>query len=185
MFEATEPLSGAIVAWFILHHVLLEFRRRKELNARWPDDFGRPLSADGVRETRAAARAFAAEVEEIDRIATSPLRRAARTAEIWAEAFDPPVRVLELPELRLEGDPSAALARVAREWKGASCGVLVGHEPGLAEILGLALTGEARPVARLSRAGTAALEFPQKVAPGGARLKWLLTRKQWMAQRET
>ncbi len=152
--------------------------------ARWPDDSGRPLSADGVRETRVAAKAFAEEVKAIDRIATSPFRRAVRTAEIWGEAFDPPMRAVEWSELSLGGDPVRILARVARDWKGASRGVLVGHEPELVEVIGLSLTGEAVPIARLSRAGTAALEFPRKVAPAAARLEWLVTRKQWMARFE-
>ena len=56
--------------------------------------------------------------------------------------------------------------------------MIVGHEPTLAEFVGLALTGEGVSVIRLTKGGAACLEFPSAVRPGSGRLLWLLTRKQ-------
>lgn len=149
---------------------------------RWQDDSGRPLSPEGARATRDAARAFAREARTVTHIASSPARRATRTAEIWAEELPGKLKVEVWPELDMERSAEEALRRVALTWRDGEGGVLVGHAPGLADLIGLSLTGEAIPLAHLSKAGACAIEFPRKVAPGAGRLEWLLTRKQWLAR---
>jgi len=149
---------------------------------RWHDDRGRPLSPDGARTTRAAARAFAREAGTITHIATSPARRAIRTAEIWAKELAGPLTIETWPELDMDQPADGVLRRVALTWSECEGGVLVGHAPGLAELVGLCLAGESIPVAHLTKAGACAIEFPRRIAPGAGRLDWLLTRKQWLAQ---
>ena len=149
---------------------------------RWNDDAGRPLSPEGARITRRAARAFAHDAGPIDHIASSPARRALRTAEIWAEELPGKLTVEVWPELDMDRSAEEVLRRVSLTWRSRSGGVVVGHAPGLAELIGLSLTCESVPVAHLSKAGACAIEFPRKVAPGNGRLTWLLTRKQWLAR---
>ncbi|MGI0054872.1 MAG: SixA phosphatase family protein [Thermoplasmata archaeon] len=151
--------------------------------ARWPGDTARPLSPQGSRETRAVARAFARVVGAVDWIGTSPARRTTRTAEIFAEELEPAPSLRSWPELGIGRAPLEAFERLVREARPSGAVVLVGHAPGLAQLVGLALTAETVPIAHLRKAGTAAIEFPRRVAPGAGRLEWLLTRKQWGAAR--
>jgi hypothetical protein len=53
----------------------------------------------------------------------------------------------------------------------------VGHEPQLGELVGLALTGDAVSITRLSRSGGAAVSFSRSVGAGAATLDWKLDRK--------
>ncbi len=104
--------------------------------------------------------------------------RSQRTAELLGGALRPARRVELWPELDIDRPAPAILARVRRELKLRETAVLVGHDPVLAELVGLALTGEGAALARLTKAGAAAVEFPASVRPGSGRLLWLLTRKQ-------
>lgn len=116
-----------------------------------PDD-ARPLTPDGRRKTRAAARGLKALGLGLDGILSSPLPRALQTAEILAD-------VLGLPRPRtsdrlLPGSPPARLLGALRE-AGGEAPVLVGHEPSLSAAVSL-LAGAPRPVAlQLKKAGMA------------------------------
>ncbi|HEV2428364.1 MAG TPA: histidine phosphatase family protein [Thermoplasmata archaeon] len=149
--------------------------------ARWPDDRRRPLTAAGAREAREAARGFATLAEGVDRIATSPYERTRATAEILRACLGGTGRPTAWEELSSGAPSPPILERLARRPSGAGAIVLVGHEPTLGEFLGCALTGEAVPIARLTKSGAASLSFPRRVAPGAGKLDWLLTRKQLIA----
>ena len=149
---------------------------------RWPDDSGRPLTPEGVRETRRAARSFAKLAGPVGRIATSPLVRARTTADLLSTAWPKAPRLEVWGELASGELAAPILERVGRTDGRRGDLVLVGHEPTLGEFVGLAVTGEAVPVCRLSKAGAALLEFPKRVVPGGASISWILTRKQLIAR---
>jgi len=146
--------------------------------ARWPNDRLRPLSPKGVEQTRKVADGLVGLLDGVACLASGPAVRSVRTAELVGRALDPPRRVSLWPELDLDEPAAPILARVRREIKLHATAVLVGHDPVLAELVGLAVTGEGVPIAHLTKAGAAALEFPATIRPGGARLLWLLTRKQ-------
>lgn len=149
--------------------------------ARWRDDAERPLTEEGTRETRRAAKGFVRIVGRVDRIVSSPARRAHATAEVLAGAFEVPPKV-EVHDAVEPGAPATAVLDVARGIGRTTASLLVvGHEPTLGEAISLGTMGEAITTARLSRAGAAALEFTGSVAPAAATLGWLLTRKQLMA----
>jgi phosphohistidine phosphatase len=150
--------------------------------ARWPDDRHRPLSAKGLAQTRRVARSVAGLVGDAAFVASGPALRARRTAELVAESLDPPRTSVLWSELDVGRRPEAALSRLGRELRRGRRGILVGHDPGLGELLGLAISGEGIRLARLTKAGAACLEFPAGVRPGAARLLWLLTRKQLVAR---
>ncbi|MCI4338901.1 MAG: histidine phosphatase family protein [Thermoplasmata archaeon] len=146
--------------------------------ARWPDDGLRPLSRKGIQQTRRVATGLSRLVGPVSTLATSPALRASRTAEILGKALDPPRRPVPWTELDAGTLSSPILPRVRRESAVNRTLVIVGHEPTLAEFVGLSLTGEGIAVVRLTKGGAACLEFPSAVRPGAARLLWLLTRKQ-------
>ncbi|MGI0131727.1 MAG: SixA phosphatase family protein [Thermoplasmata archaeon] len=144
---------------------------------RWPDDARRPLTRAGIEETEAAARGLRSLEPPVARILTSPAERASATAEIVRSTLGVGSPVSTWPELAPDEPASGVLARLAGEPPRRDV-LLVGHEPTLGELTGLALTGEGVSIVRLTRAGAAAIDFARKVAPGAGALDWLLTRRQ-------
>ncbi len=145
---------------------------------RWPDDSTRPLTKEGVAETRKAAHGLASLDLPWNRVIASDAERARRTGELVRRALkiDQPLDHWE--ELR-PGEPAAPiLGRIRRLKLGSKVPVLVGHEPTLGELVGLALWGEAISAVHLSKAGAALVEFSESSVPGGGTLEWLLTRRQ-------
>jgi len=145
---------------------------------RWPDDDRRPLTPKGIAQTRRAAKGLARLVPPADRIATSAATRAVSTAELVQRGLGDSPRMEEWAELgagRLAGPIFDRLRRSVRTGQEI---VLVGHDPTLAEFVGMALSGDGVPVVRLAKGGAACLEFPASVGPGSGRLVWLLTRRQ-------
>ncbi|HEV2318073.1 MAG TPA: histidine phosphatase family protein [Thermoplasmata archaeon] len=149
---------------------------------KWPDDDERPLTREGAKASARAIEGFTRHVDDVDRLFSSPARRARATAELLHEELaEPPA--LELVDWLAPGAPAVtALAQIKRTAARAGRVAIVGHEPQLGALVGLSVTGEAVSVVRLSKAGAASLEFPRALVPSGARLNWLLTRKQLMAR---
>ena len=148
---------------------------------QWSDDEDRPLTRAGATETRKAARGFASLALDVRRVVSSPAVRARATAERFVEALKL-TRPLEVwDELRPDSPTEPVLARASAEGRRIDGTVLVGHEPVLSELVGLALTGDALSLVHFGRAGAAALSFDRHVAPSAGRLDWLLTRSQLSA----
>ena len=141
---------------------------------RWPDDSKRPLTPEGEKEFRLAARGLARLVPGVDAILSSPYQRAWQTAEILSELDSwpapEPSPVLE-PTLPPE---KAALA--LQDLAGASAVALVGHRPGLHELAAYLLTGRGDGLEiGLEKGGVACIRFDDAPAPDAGELRWLLT----------
>lgn len=147
---------------------------------RWPDDAARPLTPQGVEESRRAFRGLRTIIGPIGPIASSPFVRACATAEILAGLDRKAPRIARWPELASGEPASPVLRRLDADRRLAAPRVLVSHEPLLSELLGLALTGEAVSLTRLSRAGAASISFARSIEAGAGELDWLLTRRQLM-----
>jgi len=145
--------------------------------SRWPDDNRRPLSADGMKATRKAAKGLATLHPDVDKIITSPATRAHATAEIFREVLEVETELEVWDELEPDTPPGPILERVQRFSRRHGI-ALVGHEPTLGELLGLAVTGESVPITRFTKAGVAQVTFPKEPRPGAAEIDWVLTRKQ-------
>lgn len=146
--------------------------------ARWPDDADRPLTPEGRRATAGAGRGLRVAGVEGPRVATSPLARARTTAEIVGRELGLAGSSATWPELAPEGTAEDVVRRLARAPTPRGGWMLVGHEPNLALVAGLLVTGEAVRPFRLAKAGAVRLDLPRGPVPGGATLDWLLTRKQ-------
>ncbi len=146
---------------------------RENWRARGGSEARRPLTADGRRRTRAAARGLARLVEVPGRVATSPLTRARQTAAVLARALGagaPEVQRFLAPSAA----PDAALPWLSgRAAAGDRLVAVVGHEPHLGELASLLLAGEGSFV-RFRKAGAALLDLGDRPGPGKARLLWLL-----------
>ncbi len=144
---------------------------------RWPDDRDRPLSDEGAKEFSEAARGLSRLLAEEGEILTSPLRRARQTAALLHRAWKGSSSPRLYSPLNETGESGALLLALGRRpWHGDR--VLVGHEPQLVGLVGLALSGEAIPVVDLSRGGAVALAFSGAPGPQRGTLLWGLHRKQ-------
>jgi len=138
------------------------------------DDAKRPLTAEGKQKMREIAAGLIRCGMEVDWVVSSPLLRAAETAEIVMEAFEPKPPLDLCDALLPGGSPEALLAFLARHGDRSRI-LLVGHEPDLGE-LAARLMGAGRNANMPFKKGGCCLinfsEFPPK-APG--RLVWWLT----------
>ena len=136
-------------------------------------DSERPLTQDGRKRGREAAKGLAAFVGSADLVATSPWTRARETAEFAAKALGAPLveSNLLLPH-RSPGSLASWLSGL-----GDKRVVLVGHEPHLSKVISWLLVGSAsRTFIGLKKAQAAMLET-KKAAAGSAVLAWSIPPK--------
>jgi phosphohistidine phosphatase len=131
-------------------------------------DAERPLTPDGRKRAREAAKGLARLIETADLVATSPWARAKETAEIAAKALGAP---LAETNFLLPHRSPGSLAGWLSDLDGERV-VLVGHEPHLSRVISW-LLGSARTVVALKKSQAALLET-KKAAAGGAVLTWSL-----------
>jgi phosphohistidine phosphatase len=139
--------------------------------ADWPDwnkpDDERPLTKAGKKEVRKVAEFLASLGVCLDDILTSPLPRAAQTAEIAAEELKTRCRE---EKLLVPGFSVIELARLLKKYPGESL-MLVGHEPDFTKTIS-ALTGGSL---KLSKAGVALVDIGSSSRKG--KLLWLFPPK--------
>jgi phosphohistidine phosphatase len=103
-------------------------------------DDERPLTPKGEQRTRQIGRALAAFGLELDRIITSPLIRARRTAQIIAQELNL-VDHLEVSNA-LSADSDAEAIRDWLRERNEPRLMIVGHNPSLSDLVGLLTIGE-------------------------------------------
>jgi len=140
---------------------------------RWRDDGERPLSPVGLRQSRKAAAGLKQFSKAPDRLLTSPLVRARQTARILTDIAGWP-RAEEVSELLPGGAPLAVLTLLGRD--PSKRVAVVGHEPGLGELLTACLVGEDGALTvDMKKNAVACVSFDGAPSPGRAVLKWLAT----------
>jgi len=131
-------------------------------------DADRPLTREGRKRFKKAARGLAEVMSAPDLLLTSPLRRAQETAEILGKVWD--ITPVEEP-LLAGGTPESLLASAAAHEEHAMVAV-VGHEPDVSRLLAHLLGGAGD---RLSfKKGGAALVELDDEAPGAGCLLWFM-----------
>jgi len=104
-----------------------------ERGDKWTDDGLRPLTHDGAARMRQVAKGLDELGAEIDLVLTSPLRRAAQTAEILAAGLARRPEVVVLDALVPGGTPARVIDALGPHGKSRSL-ALVGHQPDLGEL---------------------------------------------------
>jgi len=157
---------------YILRHALAE-------DAAAGGDEARHLTEVGRIRTRKAALGLRELGIELDVILTSPLARAAETAEIVAAVYANGLTPNVLPELATGIAPGDAVAGLAPHAHNDSL-MIVGHEPQLSALASILLTGEPDAMhLRMRKGGCVALELPPgRIQPGAAALLWMMTQRQ-------
>lgn len=135
-------------------------------------DSERPLTADGRKRVRDAARGLRALAGGIDLVAASPWTRARQTAEIAAKELGAP---LAETNFLLPHRSPESLAKWLSGLKNERI-VLVGHEPHLSKVIGWFLTGDERGYVALKK-GQAALLETAKAEGARATLVWSVPSK--------
>jgi phosphohistidine phosphatase len=145
----------------------------------WPDDAKRSLTPEGEERFRHAAGGILRLVSEAGLVLSSPFARAWRTAEILKQTGWPaPVRCKELEP---DCTPHKVLSVLARH-EDLDSVVIVGHRPGLHELISYLLTGttigeECGARVQIKKGGVARLSFDGIPEPGVGSLEWVLTPK--------
>jgi phosphohistidine phosphatase len=141
---------------------------------QWPTDRERPLTPDGEKRFRRAAKGLVSVVPSVDLMLSSPYARAWRTAELLAEVGWPAPQECEA----LEAGRSAADALQALQQYSRSKSVaLVGHEPTMHELVSYLLSADTGHAQVEFRKGAVARLDLDELRPGGAILRWLLAPK--------
>ncbi len=145
---------------------------REAWRAQGKDDALRPLTVDGRRRMREAARGLARLTDPPRALAASPLRRAQETARILAAAFEVEVTD-ELVALAPGRQPQAMLGWL-RARSGLDLVAVVGHEPHLGTLVSWLSAGRSRSFIALKKGGACLLDLGSRPGPGRADLLWLL-----------
>jgi phosphohistidine phosphatase len=161
----------------IVRHAIAFERDRQ----RWRDDADRPLSPAGVRSARKAAAGLKKLTTRPQRLLTSPLVRARQTAQILSDMAGWPA-AKETPELA-PGEPVLAVLEVLAKDRSHLI-ALVGHEPGLGELVSACLLGRGGSLnIEMKKNAVACVSFNGKPRAGHAALKWLATPRMLRAAR--
>lgn len=140
-------------------------------------DSDRPLTQEGIRKMKKAARGIRRLDLEIDWILTSPYRRAYDTALIAAKELKAKKKLKIVRSLAADGDPNALLRHLARDYRSWETVLLVGHEPYLSRLISVLISGDPNASLALSKGGLAKLTADSLTYGKCATLEWLLTPK--------
>jgi phosphohistidine phosphatase len=135
-----------------------------------PDD-ERPLTRAGEKRFRSAARGLARIADRPDALLTSPLPRAARTAELAAKAWG---KVSPTDTPALAGGELRDVLKAIEEHGADATVAVVGHEPQVSELLAQLVGSDKADRLTFRKGGAALVEVSGSVAEGG-RLLWYLT----------
>jgi phosphohistidine phosphatase len=142
-----------------------------EQGPEFPDDADRPLTPDGIARLRVEVAGLRELDVRIDRVLTSPLVRAAQTAEILAAGIGcsgPPVRV---DALRPGGRYDALMAALARLGDVRAV-ALVGHMPSIGEVAAR-LIGAREPLP-FKKGGICCIDTDALPPAAAGRLRWFV-----------
>lgn len=153
----------------IVRHAIAEERRPGVA------DGARHLTEEGVERMKLAARGVHRLLPKLDQIYTSPLLRAGQTADIVSREYG------ALPVVTLKSlAPPQDTGRLIETINGidARCVALVGHEPGLSQLVAALICRDHGGGIVLKKGGMALLHFAGPVGGGEGTLQWLLRPKQ-------
>jgi len=141
--------------------------------SRWRDDTQRPLSPQGIRKARKAAAGLKRLTRPPNHLLTSPLLRARQTAMLLTDCAGWP-GAQAAPELAPGVEPRVVLDLLGQYRTGRIA--LVGHQPGLSQLLTACLAGEVDTFdIEMKKNAVACLSFRGAPRAGRATLNWLAT----------
>lgn len=151
-----------------MHDILL-LRHAAAMSAS-PDgtDSGRPLSQLGEGEARKAGQWLAAQGVRPDRVLCSPARRAVMTARTVLDTLGNPIEAT-LDASIYDAVPGTLISLLDQH-ADAGMVLLIGHNPGLEQLVGLLTQGTSSASRGMPPAGLAWLRATMPLQPGDAQL---------------
>ena len=159
---------------YVLRHGVAEERDAR----KYPDDYDRPLTPKGVRRLVKQAVGWNALGLAPDVIVTSPLARAAQTAEVMRRELSAPCRLVTSDHLAPAGDQALLMDYLAREHRAVAGVMVVGHEPDLGFLVSVLVTGSPSPIIRLKKGALCKLRLASPRYGRCGWIEWALTPKQ-------
>ncbi len=154
---------------FLIRHAIAEARSED-----WPDDALRPLTAKGAARMKKIAERLSALDETAEVVLTSPLTRAAETAQILKAVWTPSPSVSIVGELAPDHTAAATVAALGK-FKASARVAVVGHEPDLGAFAAW-LIGARTPLV-FKKGGVARIDLPAWPPTRAGQLVWLATPK--------
>jgi phosphohistidine phosphatase len=155
---------------YLVRHAIAAARDEK-----WPDDSKRPLTHEGAARMRRIVKGLVSLGVDINLILTSPLVRAAETAEILARGLNPIPEIVQVPALGPEGVPAKMAEAIGAAAGRAGIIAVVGHEPNLGELAAW-LIGARAPLP-FKKGGACRIDIADWPPARTGQLVWLATPK--------
>lgn len=143
-----------------------------ERGPNYPDDRERPLTSDGIARFKRSVEGLKEFDVKLELVLTSPLVRAAHTAELLAAGIGGKPRMEKLDALAPGGRMNQVLEAVVKYSKRSHHIALVGHEPDLGELAVRLL--RARGTVEFKKGAVCCIELDGAMPTGPGSLKWLL-----------
>jgi phosphohistidine phosphatase len=143
-----------------------------ERGANYPDDRERPLTSEGVARFKQSVEGLKQFDIKLDLVLTSPLVRAAHTAELLVAGIGGKPRLDTLDALAPGGRMSLVLEAIAKSCKRSRHIALVGHEPDMGELAARLL--RARGTFEFKKGAVACIELDGAMPNGPGTLRWLM-----------
>jgi phosphohistidine phosphatase len=164
--------EGVLMDLYIIRHAWAEERDEK----KWPNDDLRPLTEKGKKRFRDVAGILVKRGVEPTLVATSPLIRCRQTAEILAGELSDQVEIVELDELRPEGNMGDLVEKTSELARHHSRVAWVGHDPCVSDYLSFLIASSEVSI-RFAKGAVAAIRFEDELAPSQGELQWFATAK--------
>ena len=159
-----------MILYFLRHGIAAE-------KPEWKgSDSDRPLTKEGIRKMKKAAKGMRGLGLDVNWILTSPYRRAYHTAQIVAKELKAVKNLRVAKTLAPDGDPKALLRRLALDFRSWETVLLVGHDPYLSRMVGV-LTGSPELLIDFRKGGLCMLISDSLTWGACATLEWLLSPK--------
>jgi phosphohistidine phosphatase len=169
---------GSLYAFGMLLYLLRHGIAVEPGTPGFENDADRPLIPKGRKQLRKVAATMLEMDLGIELILSSPLVRARQTAEVIAGVLGLKKRLTLSNALAVGGDPMGLIRQMSRLKPVPKGVLLVGHEPGMSQLMSLLLTGETHLMeVEFKKAGLCKLEIMELKDGRCAKLVWLLTPK--------
>ena len=159
---------------YVLRHGLARERNGRE----YANDDERPLTAKGVKRMTRQVKGMNALGLSMDAIITSPLVRAAQTADIVHKGLRKPGRLVTSGALRPSEHPATLLEELAAEYSSEDDVMVVGHEPHLSGLISVVVAGQHGPVIRVKKGSLCKLVVPHPSYGRCGWIEWHVTARQ-------
>lgn len=147
---------------------------------RYASDEERPLTGEGIRDMKSAAKGMKALKLSFDIILSSPYIRARETAEIVAGTLKFKKRLQLTNLLKVDADPGRMVREIENSYSDLENILLVGHEPFMSRLASRLIGGREFVSIQFKKGSLAKFSVQAFADEGCASLEWLMTPKQLM-----